>query len=202
MDHRHSLWWTMSTLLSPSLGSWWTERRAALPISPPFLCFSHSSLHAGGERPVSLASDAGAQSMRVKAPPSLGVFVGGVNMACGVPWCAGHGGGLPGTTAASVWWLRPRRGVSVGCVSFYGYVGMRRGRPGLKAGLRVSMWPVGAPRRPRRHGDDSEARGSTTGLRWGSHSMVTDVRMGTSVPRGWRWPWPTRSWCGAPWPTR
>ena len=51
----------------------------------PFLCFSHDGLHASGERPVSLASDAGARLMRVKALLSLGILVGGVNVACGVP---------------------------------------------------------------------------------------------------------------------
>jgi len=57
---------------------------------------------------VSLYGGASAQLMQVEASPSLGVFIGGVTMACGVPWCAGHGGSLPGMTAAPVRWLRPR----------------------------------------------------------------------------------------------
>ena len=73
-----------------------------------FPCFLSRRAPTDGERPMSLASGAGAQLKRLKAPPSLGVFVGGVNTACGVPWCADHGGGLPSTTAASVRWLRPR----------------------------------------------------------------------------------------------
>ena len=194
MDRVHCLF------LSARLTS--TECRATLPISPPLLYFSHGGLHASGKRSVSLAIDTGAQSMRVKAPPSLSVFVGGVNTACGVPWCAGHGGGLLGTTATSVRWLQPRRSVLVGRVSFYRSMGTRRGRPGLKAGLRVSRWPVGAPRWPRRHGDDGEARGCTMGLRLGDHGVVAGVRMGACVPRGRRRPWPTPSQCGAPWPTR
>ena len=120
---------------------------------------------------------------RPKLPRALATVIGGSSM-----------------TAASVWRLRSRRGVSVGRVSFYGSMGTWRGRPGLKAGLWVPMWPVGAPRRPRRHGDDSEARGCTTGLRWGSHGVVAGVRVGACVPRGRRRPWPTRSRCGAPWP--
>jgi len=49
--------------------------------SPQYL----RSVLAGGERPVSLASGAGARLMWVKAPPSLGILVGGVNVVCGVP---------------------------------------------------------------------------------------------------------------------
>jgi len=66
------------------------------PVSPAAMLLpAASSL-------VSLRGGASAQLTRVEAPPSLGVFIGGVHMACGVPWCAGHGGGLPGTMAASV----------------------------------------------------------------------------------------------------
>ena len=49
--------------------------------SPQYL----RSVLTDGERLVSLASGAGAQLMWVKAPPSLSVLVGGVNVACGVP---------------------------------------------------------------------------------------------------------------------
>ena len=66
---------------------WFTVDRAqgCAAHLTPFPLLSHGGLHAGGERPVSLASDAGARLMRVKALPSLGVLVGGVNVACGVP---------------------------------------------------------------------------------------------------------------------
>ena len=50
-----------------------------------FPCFLSRRAPAGSERPVSLASGAGARLKWVKAPLSLGVLVGGVNMACGVP---------------------------------------------------------------------------------------------------------------------
>jgi hypothetical protein len=72
----------------------------------------------------------------------------------------GHGGGLLITSVASVWGLWPRRGVIVGSVGSYGSVWMRRGCLELRARLSVSRWPVGSSRRPRRHGDGSEARGS------------------------------------------
>ena len=75
----------------------------------------------------------------------------------------GHGGGLPSTTAASVWGLWPQRGVTVGSVGSYGSMWMQRGRPELRVGLPVSRWPVGCSRWPRRHGDDGEARGSLRG---------------------------------------
>ena len=64
------------------------------------------------------------------------------------------------------------------------------------------MWPVGAPRHPRRHGGDDEARRSTTGRWWGDLGVVMDVRVSACVPRGRRRPWPTHSRCGAPWPTQ
>ena len=50
-----------------------------------FPCFLSRRAPTDGERPVSLASGAGARLMWVKAPPSLSVLVGGVNVACGVP---------------------------------------------------------------------------------------------------------------------
>jgi len=76
----------------------------------------------------------------------------------------GHGGGLPITSAASVWGLWPRRGITVGSVGSYGSVWTWRGHPELKARLPVSRWPVGSSRRPWRHGDDGEARGSLQAL--------------------------------------
>ena len=50
-----------------------------------FPCFLSRHAPADGERPVSLASGAGARLNWVKAPLSLSILVGGVNMACGVP---------------------------------------------------------------------------------------------------------------------
>ena len=107
MDLRQGPWWTKSTTLSSGMVH---ELRVHAQVAGEgsFPCFLPGGLHAGGERPVSLASDASAQSMRVEAPPSLGVFIGGVTTACGVPWCAGHGGSLLGTTTALVRWLLPR----------------------------------------------------------------------------------------------
>ena len=72
------------------------------------LCFLPGVLLPAASLLVSLRGGASAQLTRVEAPPSLGVFIGGVTTACGVPWCAGHGGSLPGTMAAPVRWLRPR----------------------------------------------------------------------------------------------
>ena len=40
------------------------------------------------------------------------------------------------------------------------------------------------------------------GRRWGGLVMVVEVRVSASVPRGQRRPWPTCSYCGAPWPKR
>ena len=105
MDLRQGAWWTKPTSLSS--GTVYEHRvHARVAGKGSFPCFFPGGLHVGGERPVSLASDASAQSMRVEGPPSLSVFIGGVHMECGVPWCAGHGGGLLGTTAVSVRWLR------------------------------------------------------------------------------------------------
>ena len=150
-----------------------TECRVALLNSPPLLYFFHGGFHAGGEHPVSLDNGASVQLMLVKAPSSLGVFVGGVNTACGVPWCAGHGVGLPGTTAASVWGLRPRRGVPVEFVSSYGSVG--RGE-----GVQGSRWGFGFPR-------------GRYGLPGGHDGMVMTARH-AGAPRGsggvvtaWSW---------------
>ena len=33
----------------------------------------------------------------------------------------------------------------------------------------------------------------------GGLGVVMDGRVSAGVPRGWRWPWPTRSLCGVPW---
>jgi len=49
----------------------------------PYFLSRHAP--ADDERLVSLASGAGARLKWVKAPLSLGVLVGGVNVACGVP---------------------------------------------------------------------------------------------------------------------
>jgi hypothetical protein len=57
---------------------------------------------------VSLRGGASVQLTWVEALMCLGVFIGGVNTACRVLWCVGHGGSLLGTTAAPVRWLRPR----------------------------------------------------------------------------------------------
>ena len=126
----------------------------------------------------------------------------------------GHGGGLPMTLAASVWGLWPQRGVTVGCVGSYGSVWTQRGRLELKAGLPVSRWPVGTSRRPRRHGDDGEAHGCTTGLQRGGHGVRVSypwlqrtgwARQGDARRLQRTWPWwsrhgggdaPTVAWCG------
>ena len=50
-----------------------------------FPCFLSWRAPADGECPVSLASGAGVRLKWVKASLSLGVLVGGVNVACGVP---------------------------------------------------------------------------------------------------------------------
>ena len=115
------------------------RRGGCSPVSPTVVLLPAASLL------VSLRGGASAQLTRVEAPPSLGVFVGGVNVACGVPWCAGHGGGFPGTTAASRRWLRPQRGVSVVRVSF---TRLLRARWCSSAALAASggSWP-----RARRH---------------------------------------------------
>ena len=117
MDLRQGPRWTKSTTLSSGM-VYELRVHAQVASEGSFPCFLPDDLHAGGERPMSLASDASAQSMRVEAPSNLGVFIGGVHMLCGVPWCVGHGAGLPGTTVASVRWLWPRRGDSVVRVSF------------------------------------------------------------------------------------
>ena len=67
--------------------TWFTVDRAqgCAAHLTPFPLLSHGGLHASGECPMSLASDAGARLMWVKAPPSLDVLVGGVNVAYGVP---------------------------------------------------------------------------------------------------------------------
>jgi len=78
------------------------RRGGCSPISPTAMLLPVASLL------VSLHGGASAQLTWVEAPPSLGVFIGGVTTACGVPWCAGHGGSLPGTMTALVRWLRSR----------------------------------------------------------------------------------------------
>ena len=99
--------WTESTTLSS--GMVYEQRVHARvageggcsPVSPTAVLLpAVSSL-------VSLRGGASAQLTRVEAPPSLGVFIGGVTTACGVPWCADHGGSLPGMMVVPVRWLRP-----------------------------------------------------------------------------------------------
>ena len=50
--------------------------------------------------------------------------------------------------------------------------GHGEGIQGLQAGLRVSMWPVGALQCPRRHGDDGGACRSATGCRRGGLGVL------------------------------
>ena len=99
------LQWTESTLLlSGTVHVHRVYARVAgeggcSPISPTVVLLpAASSL-------VSLRGGASAQLTWVEALSSLSVFIGGVTTACGVPWCAGHGGSLPGTTVAPVRWL-------------------------------------------------------------------------------------------------
>jgi len=64
----------------------------------------------------------------------------------------------------------------VGRVGSYGSMWTRRGHPELRVGLLVSRWPVGSSRRPRRHGDDGEARGSLRALTgWSRHARELPV---------------------------
>ena len=92
--------------------------------------------------------------------------------------------------------LRPTNRVSVYVAILrssrwcYGYFLVRRGS-------RVRKWW------PRHDGGIVSAactRGCTMGLQYSGHGVVAGVCMGAGVPRGRRWPWPTRSRCGAPWP--
>ena len=118
--------WTQSTLHLLRCGLREPSARACVAgedessVSPAVVLLPTASSR------VSLRGGASAQLVRVEAPPSLGVFIGGVDMACGVPWCGGHGGGLPSTMAASVRWLWPRRGISVLCVSFTRFLRAQR----------------------------------------------------------------------------
>ena len=107
MDLRQGPWWTESTLLPTGLA--YVHRvHACVAGEGIFPCFLAGVFPLVTCLPASFRSGASAQLTWGKAPPGLGDFVGGVNTACGVPWCADHGGGLPSTTAASVRWLRPR----------------------------------------------------------------------------------------------